>query len=270
MKRAIKKMRLTSLKLNRMKRILFIFMLLPFLSMSQVEKSSKLYKALKVNDSLIFNASFNTCNLEELTTLINDDLEFYHDKAGLIEGKDTFIENTKNGLCKSPNELRRELNKESLEVFALHDNKGKLYAAIQKGVYSFYENDKKGSTAKFTHLWILKKDRWFLKRVLSYDHKEPSMNSGKKEISISADILMKYAGEYEAPQTGKVMVAVKNNSLNIYNDKMQMKVFPESETNFYSKEKPLVFQFIKDVKGNVLKMVVVENGSIVEEANKIK
>ncbi len=153
-----------------MKRIVLIFLIVPFLGMSQVERSSELYKTLNVNDSLIFNASFKTCNLKQLATLINDDFEFYHDKAGFMEGKDTFIENTKNGLCKSPHKLRRELKKNSLEVFALHDTNGKLYGAIQKGVHSFYENDKKGSTAKFTHVWILKNDEWLLKRVLSYDH----------------------------------------------------------------------------------------------------
>ena len=253
-----------------MKQIIFIFLIVPFLGVSQVEKTSELFKTLSKNDSLIFNASFKTCNLKELGTLINDDFEFYHDKAGLMVGKETFIENTKNGLCKSPYKLRRELKKESLEVFAMHDNKGNLYAAIQKGVHSFYENDKKGSVAKFTHLWVLKDGAWLLKRVLSYDHRDPPIEINKTEMIISVNVLRNYAGEYQAPKTGKLMVAVKNNSLSIYNDKMQMKVFPESETDFFSKEKPLVFQFIKDKKGKVLKMVVFENGAAVEEAEKVK
>jgi len=31
----------------------------------------------------------------------------------------------------------------------------------------------KTSTAKFTHLWVKGKEGWTLKRVLSYDHKNP-------------------------------------------------------------------------------------------------
>lgn len=137
---------------------------------AQVDRTTELYKQLKVNDSLIFNASFNTCDLAVLSKFIADDLEFYHDKAGVMTGKETFINNTKNGLCKSPNNLNRELDDSSLEVFPLFKNDGNLYAAIQKGIHFFYENNKKVGVAKFTHLWIVDNDKWQLKRVLSYDH----------------------------------------------------------------------------------------------------
>ncbi|MDY7396565.1 nuclear transport factor 2 family protein [Aureibaculum sp. 2210JD6-5] len=151
--------------------IVVVFLLISLSTISQVEKSSELYNILKTNDSLIFDSSFNTCNLKILSTLIHDDLEFYHDKAGLMEGKDAFLENTKNGLCKSSHKLRRELLEETLEVFPLNDSNGKLYGAIQKGTHRFYENEKRTSIALFTHLWILKNDKWLLKRVLSYNHK---------------------------------------------------------------------------------------------------
>lgn len=152
-----------------------LILCLAFISMSlsmatQVERSSELYKTLKVNDSLIFDSSFNTCNLKTLSTLIHNDLEFYHDKAGLVMGKDNFIENTKNGLCKSPNKLRRELLDETLEVFPLNNNDGKLYGAIQKGTHRFYQDSKRTGIAYFTHLWVIEKDKWLLKRVLSYNH----------------------------------------------------------------------------------------------------
>ncbi|MET2985652.1 nuclear transport factor 2 family protein [Aureibaculum conchae] len=130
-----------------------------------------MYKTLKVNDSLIFDSSFNTCNLKALALLIHEDLEFYHDKSGVLKGKNNFIENTKNGLCKSPNKLRRELLEETLEVFPLNENDGKLYGAIQKGTHRFYQDDKRTGIAYFTHLWIIENDKWLLKRVLSYDHK---------------------------------------------------------------------------------------------------
>lgn len=148
----------------------FAFILMSFSVIAQVERSSKLFKTLKANDSLIFDSSFNTCNLEVLKSLIHNDLEFYHDKAGVISGKDDFIENTKNGLCKSSYKLRRELLEDTLAVFPLHNNKGALYGAIQKGTHRFYQNDKKTSIAYFTHLWMLEKDKWLLKRVLSYNH----------------------------------------------------------------------------------------------------
>ncbi len=156
----------------KISRALFLILVLSVSNVrAQVEKSSELFKILKNNDSLIFDSSFNTCNLKILAQLINEDFEFYHDKSGLLEGKKSFIDNTKNGLCKSPHKLRRELLKETLEVFPLMKNDGNIYGAIQKGRHRFYENEKRTSIAYFTHLWILKDDKWLLKRVLSYDHK---------------------------------------------------------------------------------------------------
>jgi len=122
-----------------------IVFLMSISTSAQVEKTSQLYKTLKVNDSIIFNASFITCNLKELTELVTDDLEFYHDKAGLMGGKDTFIENTKNGLCKSKHKLRRVLEKGTLEVFSLKNTKG-FYDLVDpvsvKFEGKFYEREK--------------------------------------------------------------------------------------------------------------------------------
>ncbi len=257
-----------------MKKTLFTItvLLTSFLINAQAERTSELYKILKVNDSIIFNASFNTCNLIELGQLINDDFEFYHDKAGLLEGKDAFIENTKNGLCKSTADLRRELKKGSLEVFPLNNNKGELYAAIQKGVHSFYENDKKGSVAQFTHLWVLNESDWKLKRVLSYDHKATleEVVSDRTAITISSNVLMMYAGEYQAPKTGKINILMKNNSLAVQTGSGQMIIFPASDRLFFNKKQPMTFEFVKDSNGKVVKMKLFENGTVVEEASKVK
>jgi len=149
----------------------FILILTGYTVNAQESETSELFKTLKKNDSLIFDSSFNTCNLKILAQLINEDFEFYHDRSGIIEGKKDFIDNTKNGLCKSPHKLRRELLNGTLEVYALMKNDGNIYAAIQKGRHRFYENEKRTSIAYFTHLWILKDEKWLLKTVLSYDHK---------------------------------------------------------------------------------------------------
>jgi len=150
--------------------IVLILTLISYTVTAQESITPELFKTLQKNDSLIFDSSFNTCNLKILAQLINEDFEFYHDKSGVLKGKKEFIDNTKNGLCKSPHKLRRELLKETLQVFPLMNNDGTIYAAIQKGRHRFYENEKRTSIAYFTHLWILNDDKWLLKTVLSYDH----------------------------------------------------------------------------------------------------
>ncbi len=144
----------------------------------QINRSSDLYRTLKEKDSLLFNAGFNTCNMPELESLVSDDFEFYHDKSGITPTKADFISSIQNGLCKLNYKPRRELVEESLEVFPLNKD-GVLYGAIQTGRHHFYATEKDKpeyltSTAVFTHLWLLEKGQWKLKRVLSYNHQEPA------------------------------------------------------------------------------------------------
>ncbi len=158
-----------------MKAVLFLLMFQSVSIVAQVAPNSELFLNLKQKDSLIFERGFNNCELEAFVDLIAEDLEFYHDKAGLSVGKEVFIRQYKDGICGNPNfSARRELIDGSLEVFPLYKN-GELYGALQKGIHRFFEKPKgkpevPGSTARFTHLWLLEDGNWQLKRVLSYDH----------------------------------------------------------------------------------------------------
>ena len=151
-------------------------LLLSFSNQAQVSEDSELFNTLKTNDSLLFEVGFNKCHLYQFENLMAKDLEFYHDKAGTTDSLSQFLDVMKAGICNSSNtyKARRELVEGSLEVFPLYDN-GVLYGAIQNGEHRFFEKnsnqpEKAGSTAKFTHLWILNNNQWKLKRVLSYDH----------------------------------------------------------------------------------------------------
>lgn len=154
-------------------------LLFSIITSSQVSTDSELYKALKKNDSLIFDSAFNECKNSDLNAIISEDLEFYHDTGGITDGKEEFLRTVKQNICGNP-DIRpyRELVKGSLQVYPLAKN-GVLYGAIQKGGHNFYlkENGKirPTVTAKFTHLWILENKKWVLKRVLSYDH-QPLQN----------------------------------------------------------------------------------------------
>jgi len=153
--------------------------LLLFNSISAQEShNSDLFKQLKSRDSLLFDLGFNQCKIEAFEMFISEDLEFYHDQGGLSTNKKDFLNAVKNNICSHPDKKPiRKLIPESMEVYPLYEN-GKLYGAIQKGIHDFYikEPDKevyKTSSAKFTHVWILKNNEWILKRVLSYDHQNP-------------------------------------------------------------------------------------------------
>ncbi|MEP2937213.1 MAG: nuclear transport factor 2 family protein [Gilvibacter sp.] len=147
---------------------------------AQVAKDSPSHQLIVKNDSMLFERSFNNCEMEVLEQLLSEDLEFYHDISGILLTKRAFIDNFKNGICgNSSFKARRELIKGSIKVYELKDN-NKVYGLIQQGEHRFYESNNAapevaGSIAKFTHLWILEDDGVYrLKRALSYDHKMPT------------------------------------------------------------------------------------------------
>ncbi len=82
-----------------------------------LDPSSAAYKQIKALDAKIFDA-YNTCDLATLADMVDDNLEFYHDRTGLSVGKASFINAIKNNICYK---VRRELVVSSLEVFPLQD-----------------------------------------------------------------------------------------------------------------------------------------------------
>lgn len=142
---------------------------------------SDLEEILREQDSLLFHISFKTCDRDSLAALVTEDFEFYHDQSGMTEGGERFATQVLGNCKPGPRPAKRILIPGSLNVFPLY-NQGELYAALQKGEhrFEFVENGqwKRGSIAKFTHLWILEEGRWKLKRELSYDHR----HSGDKEL----------------------------------------------------------------------------------------
>ncbi|MFT6797625.1 MAG: hypothetical protein ACJART_002778 [Maribacter sp.] len=148
------------------------------LAFGQVEANSELHLLLAQKDSLLFNAAFNTCNTNVLEEIFTEDFEFYHDKGGLTEGRDAFLnpmkENCAQRITTEMQPSKRILIANSLAVYPLYEN-GELYGAIQHGIHRFESLDKdnsyqRGDIAKFTHVWVKENLVWKVKRELSYDH----------------------------------------------------------------------------------------------------
>lgn len=165
--------------IHLVKFIIALVLLLINASALAQESNGALFLTLKKKDSILFDAAFNRCDTRTMGNLFTEDFEFYHDKGGASYGRDNFLKPLEENCSKrnrnTPQNARRILVENSLEVFPLHKN-GQLYGAIQHGIHSFEFLDKnqeyqKGDTAKFTHVWILEEGQWKIKRELSYDHR---------------------------------------------------------------------------------------------------
>jgi hypothetical protein len=131
--------------------------------------SKELYDTIARADSGLFDA-FNTRNLDKLKVFFSEDLEFYHDLGGVTNYKQNMEAFERTFL--SERKLRRELIKESLEVYPIKD-----FGAVEMGVHRFYatekgQSEKLSSEAKFTQLWQNRHGVWKITRIISYGHRE--------------------------------------------------------------------------------------------------
>ena len=112
---------------------------------------------------------FDACNAHDVDGLMawfSEDLEFYHDKGGLLD-----FHQVKSGFTSvftNNKDIRRDLVDGSLEV---HPIKG--YGAIQTGKHRFChtENGKEDcGTFQFMQIWRFSDGAWKVTREVSYGH----------------------------------------------------------------------------------------------------
>lgn len=252
--------------------LITIFLLTIQNTTAQVEKSSELHKTIKAMDAILFENGFNQCILSDMEPLISNDLEFYHDQGGITKTKDAFLMTIKQNICANQEQKPiRKLVENSTKIFPLYEN-GNLYGALQNGIHEFFikESDKKAyltSTAKFSHLWLKEKDVWKLKRVFSYDHHTPNKSNAKTEIVLSEAVLDTYVGNYSGKNV-KANITRQAHLLRMDSGDMKLMIRSESKNQFFANEAPLTFEFISD-NDVIVKMIVRENGNLVDELEKM-
>ena len=144
----------------------------------EVPQQPILTREITARDAELFELFFSgPCDATRLRSLIADDIEFYHDKAGFnARSAEDFIaifaSNCAARAAPAGWRTRRELVPESLHVDPVPG-----WGAIQGGEHLFFERqgekgpEKLGGRARFAQLWVLDAGgRWRLSRVFSYAH----------------------------------------------------------------------------------------------------
>lgn len=119
-----------------------------------------LYDTIVYMDS-IWEDSYNNCRIDKQEELISEDLEFYHDRGGLMTSKKALIEALKKNIC---GKVTRELQAGSIEVYPVPG-----YGAVEMGLHRFHnKNDTgRGKYARFVHVWRNDNGQWKITRVIS-------------------------------------------------------------------------------------------------------
>jgi len=114
-------------------------------------------------DARLF-AAYNACDLEAFGDLLAEDIEFFHDKGGLMTGRQVVVDAVQANIC---GKVRRELVPSTLASFPMDG-----YGMVQLGAHRFCTIDTGTCTGsgRFVHLWQRQGDRWRATRIISYDH----------------------------------------------------------------------------------------------------
>ena len=126
-----------------------------------VPADNELYKAIVAMDKEFFDA-YNNCDLAKQAQIYSDDIEFYHDRGGLMTSKQEIIDGTEKNIC---GKVTRELITESVEVYPINN-----YGAVQIGFHKFYNNqepDAPSVPSKFITIWQNEAGNWRIARVVS-------------------------------------------------------------------------------------------------------
>ncbi|TDK23214.1 nuclear transport factor 2 family protein [Luteimonas aestuarii] len=142
---------------------------------AQEPPGSALHVAIDAQDRIVFGQGFNDCDLDALADVVHPQLRFYHDVGGQ-QDRNAFLAAMQANICPAsgPKPIR-VLDPGSVQVFPLHDG-GVLYGAIHSGVHWFDlrepgKPDVRTGVARFTSVYVLEDGKWWLKDVLSYDHR---------------------------------------------------------------------------------------------------
>ena len=129
---------------------------------------------IAARDIEFFDVQFEQCAPERMRALLTDDVEFFHDKGGLVKGADAFVAMYET-MCtqrKAPDAWR---SRRKLVEGTLHVDPVPGFGAIQTGEHTFHERQGDGpqklvGRAKFAIVWQLAADGWRMSRILSYAH----------------------------------------------------------------------------------------------------
>ena len=133
-----------------------------------------LTQAIAARDSELFALMFERCDPAGLGGMVTPDMEFYHDKGGLMSGADAFVADYAKG-CEAKKAPDAWRSRRALVAGSIHVDPVPGFGAIETGEHLFYERQGEGpeklvGRARFAIVWKLDGPTWKITRVLSYAH----------------------------------------------------------------------------------------------------
>lgn len=143
------------------------------------DNGATLFKTLAMRDSLVYDDLLNTCNINELSSILAPDFQFLQDNGGLkftgVVDRDRFINDFKSYCARNNNPVTmkkvRRVVAGTLQAFATGKN-----MAIQMGVQNYFltkdgQPDRLIDVSRFINTWALQNGQWKLtKQFISLEN----------------------------------------------------------------------------------------------------
>ena len=126
-----------------------------------IPANMEIYKEIVQMDSVFFSA-YNKCDLKKQESIYSDEIEFFHDKSGLMTSKKEILNSTEKFIC---NKVTRKVHKETIEVYPINN-----YGAVEIGFHEFHNNQEPNripSPSKFIIIWHKVDALWKITKVIS-------------------------------------------------------------------------------------------------------
>ena len=126
-----------------------------------VPEDQKLFAEIEAMDKQFFDA-YNNCDLKKQEAIYANEIEFFHDKGGLMTSKTEILDGTKKHIC---GKVTRYLIAGTLEVYPI-----KNYGAVEIGFHRFHNNqepDAESKPSKFIIMWKNENGNWRIAKVVS-------------------------------------------------------------------------------------------------------
>ena len=129
---------------------------------------------IATRDLEFFDVQFEQCAPAKMRAMLTDDVEFFHDKGGLVKGADAFVAMYEK-MCTERQAPDAWRSRRKLVEGTLHVDPVPGFGAISTGQHTFHERRGDGpqklvGRAKFAIVWQLAPDGWRMSRILSYAH----------------------------------------------------------------------------------------------------
>ncbi len=145
--------------------VVLIFLFIVQTADAQQLTKDQLHSVILNMDSVLFDA-FNNHDLKTIKNAFAKNLEFYQDRDG-VGSYDITISNFQR-IFASPGTVRRELQMESLEIYAIPN-----YGAVETGTHKFshtLDGKTESSLYKFVLIWQYTGGHWKVTRAVSVGH----------------------------------------------------------------------------------------------------